>query len=151
MQNFTTRFWSKVEKTDGCWNWTGGQMNGGYGKMRFNYKDYAAHRFSFEMTGATIPEGMDIDHICHNRLCVRPEHLRVTTRKQNNENKLGAYKNSKSGIRGVTWQKGKWRVQIGHNGNVVHIGYFTDLDEAAEAARQARLELFTHNEEDRAA
>lgn len=151
MQNFTTNFWSHVEKTETCWNWTASKMKGGYGKLRFNGKDYAAHRFAYEMTGNTIPDGMDLDHTCHNPACVRLDHLRVATRKQNNENLSGAYKNSKSGVRGVTWQKGKWRVQIGHNGKVHHVGYFTDMEQAEAAAVAKRNELFTHNELDRAA
>ena len=96
---------------------------------------------------------MHIDHICHNRACVNPDHLRAVTPKQNNENRAGANPNSKSGVRGVHWRKdcGKWQVTIHAGPKMHHCGYFDDLDEAAEVARLKRLELFTHNDSDRRA
>lgn len=151
LENFTTRFWARVKKTDSCWIWTGYVRKDGYGYVGMGKKQYVAHRVAYEITGHVIPEGMDLDHICHNRACVRPDHLRPATRKQNNENMSGAYKNSKSGVRGVSWQKGKWRVQVGHNKELHHVGYFTDLEEAKAAAIAKRNELFTHNDMDRAA
>jgi hypothetical protein len=81
MTNFTTRFWSQVDKTETCWNWTGGLINGGYGKIGYGGKQILVHRASYEMSGDVIPEGMFIDHICSNRKCVRPDHLRLATRK----------------------------------------------------------------------
>jgi len=151
-RDLAERFWAKVNKTAECWEWTASTMQGGYGKMRDNDSKYVgAHRISYELEHGPIPDGMHIDHICHNRLCVRPDHLRLVTRKQNNEHMAGAYRNSKSGIRGVAWQKdkNKWRVQVGHNGKLHNVGYFADFDEAAEAARLKRNELFTHNDRDR--
>lgn len=64
MANFTTRFWAKVEKTETCWNWTSTIGRDGYGKLSFNGKYALAHRIAYEMSGAVIPAGMDIDHIC---------------------------------------------------------------------------------------
>lgn len=151
MRNFTTNFWSKVEKTDTCWNWTGSQAPGGYGKASMNSKQVVAHRISYELAGNVIPDGMMLDHICHNRLCVRPDHLRLATRKQNSENVTGAYSNSKSGVRGVIRVKDRWRVQVRHNKKLYNVGYYTDLAEAEAVAIAKRLELFTHNDADRPA
>jgi len=151
MQNFTTRFWARVEKTDNCWNWTGTKAKGGYGRIAYNGKQQMAHRVSFELSGEVIPEGMMIDHKCHNRLCVNPQHLRIASRKQNCENLVGAYSNSKSGVRGVVRDKGKWRVQVRHNKKLYNVGYFTDLDEAEAVAIAKRNELFSYNDADKAA
>ncbi|KQQ98042.1 hypothetical protein ASF74_15020 [Arthrobacter sp. Leaf145] len=151
MKDNITRFWSRVIKTEDCWNWTGKPMSGGYGRILFNGKDSPAHRVAYELECGPIPAGLEIDHVCHNRICVRPSHLRAVTRKQNNENMSGPYAKSKSGVRGVRWEKGKWRVQVGHNGKVHHVGYFHDIKEAESAAIAKRNELFTHNDLDRAA
>ena len=77
------RFWSKVEKTDNCWNWTGSKNRTGYGNIRpaMGGGSKLSHRVSYEMANGTIPDGMDIDHKCHNHACVNPAHLRATSRK----------------------------------------------------------------------
>jgi hypothetical protein len=69
------RFWSKVEKTDYCWNWLAGTVKG-YGIIATSGGKYKfAHRLSFEMVKGEIPEGMQVLHKCDNPLCVRPSHL----------------------------------------------------------------------------
>lgn len=151
MTNFTTRFWANVNKTESCWLWMGKLQKGGYGRATLNGKQMSAHRIAYEMSGAVIPDGMDIDHICRNRACVRPDHLRTATRKENNENISGAYKNSKSGVRGVNKRGERWRVQVGHNGRLISVGTYDTIEEAEAAAIAKRLELFTHNELDQKA
>jgi hypothetical protein len=151
MTNFTTRFWSQVDKTDTCWNWTGCLINGGYGKTTNGGKQSLVHRVSYEMSGELIPEGMFIDHICSNRKCVRPDHLRLATRKENSEHLTGAYKNSQSGVRGVNRRGDRWRAQVRHNGKLISCGQFATIEEAEAAVIAKRLELFTHNDSDRAA
>lgn len=43
-----------------------------------------AHRAAWvHYTGEQIPEGMTIDHLCHNRPCVRKEHLRMLSNFEN--------------------------------------------------------------------
>jgi hypothetical protein len=83
--------------------------------------------------------------------CVRPGHLRPATNKQNCENLGGPSRNNTSGVRGVHWdsKRGKWRATMKHSGKKIHVGYFTDLAEAAAAVIAKRLELFTHNDADR--
>jgi hypothetical protein len=116
------KFWSQVDKTETCWNWTGCVINNGYGKIGYAGKQILVHRYSYEMSGDIIPEGMFVDHICSNRVCVRPDHLRIVTRKENSEHLTGAYKNSVSGVRGVTRQKNRWRAQVRHNGKLISVG-----------------------------
>jgi hypothetical protein len=151
MENFTTRFWSKVDKTEACWNWTGHLIKNGYGRIVREGKQTVAHRASYEHFVSPIPAGMDIDHICHNRACVNPEHLRPVTRKQNCENLTGAYRNSKSGVRGVTQRKNRWRATVSHHGKVIYLGTYDTVEDANEVATAKRLELFTHSDMDRVA
>lgn len=79
------RFWTKVEKMaeDGCWFWLGAPDKAGYGRVGFNRKDYYAHRLSYEFAHGEIPEGLEIDHLCKNTLCVNPEHLEAVSHAEN--------------------------------------------------------------------
>jgi hypothetical protein len=144
------RFWPKVNKTAGCWEWTSTLNPTGYGTFHLK-TTRPAHRVSWEMVNGPIPPGMSLDHICHNRKCVNPVHLRLATQNQNCENLVGAYSNSATGIRGVGWHKHKaaWVASVQHDGKPVHVGYFDDIAEAERAVTARRLELFTHNDADR--
>lgn len=78
------RFWSKVEKTDTCWLWTGGTRGrGGYGCYVRDRRNWLAHRWSYTVHVGPIPEGKVIDHLCRNTSCVRPEHLEAVTLEEN--------------------------------------------------------------------
>jgi hypothetical protein len=93
---------------------------------------------------------MQIDHRCRHRECVRPEHLRVVTNKQNQEH-ISMRSTNTSGYRSVTFNKrrNKWAVLVGHNGRNYFGGNFSDVHEAGAAAKELRNELFTHNDLDR--
>lgn len=145
------RFWMKVVKTPTCWNWEGGGR-GGYGIFTSDTKTHLAHRLAYELLVGPIPDGKVLDHKCRNTLCVNPAHLRPVTRKQNREHVAGAQRNSSTGVLGVIRRKrdGRYVGQVGHNGRIHNVpGSFANLDEAAEAVRQLRLSLFTHNDLDR--
>ena len=146
------RFWSKVEKTETCWNWNGWKSADGYGRF-FPKRSgpQLAHRFSYELANGPIPERMVIDHKCHNRGCVNPRHLRTVTSKQNMENRNGAPAHNTSGVRGVTWnlKAKKWVASVGHGGKRHYAGSHDSLDEAQAAVIAKRLELHTHNDSDR--
>jgi hypothetical protein len=154
MDNSThERFWAQVDKTETCWIWSGYKSTNGYGRARHNGKQVQAHRVSWEDENGPIPAGKVLDHICHNRACVRPEHLRVTTHKQNMEHRARAQSNSKSGVLGVSWStpSKKWRVDVKHNRKTIYGGRYSDLAEAEQAAIEIRNRLFTHNNADRIA
>jgi hypothetical protein len=153
-----SRFWAKVKKTKECWEWQG-TPKFGYGRFLSSrdadgrQKAIRAHRLAYQLMVGPIPEGLILDHACRNRLCVNPEHLRPVTNKQNMENQSRISANSISGYRGVYWnaRDRRWSVAVGHHGKLHHGGYFTDLREAVQAAKDLRNELFTHNDADRAA
>lgn len=80
------RFEEKFSVTDvGCWEWTASLNSTGYGTFNpgWPHNSVMAHRWSYEHFIGPIPEGMDLDHLCRNRACVRPEHLEPVTTSEN--------------------------------------------------------------------
>jgi hypothetical protein len=70
------RFWSKVDASGVCWEWTASD-DGAKGYGRFDHQ--SAHRWAYEFLVGPIPEGMTLDHLCLNKRCVNPDHLEVVT------------------------------------------------------------------------
>ncbi len=87
--NDNARFFAHVSKTNKCWQWTGTQWGKGYGKFYLWDKStqqqvaITAHRYSYKMHTGKIPTGMQVDHLCMNKLCVNPKHLEVVTNREN--------------------------------------------------------------------
>jgi len=81
------RFWSKVQKCDGCWLWLASCDRKGYGQfmMRENGKPrlMRAHRVAWELTNGPIPDGMFLCHHCDVRRCVHPGHMFLGTNDDN--------------------------------------------------------------------
>lgn len=68
----------------GCHVWTGAiHCKTGYGRVYFGGKDRYAHQVAMEVGGVPVPAGLVIDHICRNRRCVNPAHLRAVTNREN--------------------------------------------------------------------
>lgn len=65
-------------KPDECWPWKG-TINQGYGR----FQKQQAHRIAVLRSGRTIPDGLVVDHVCRNKSCVNPSHLRVVTQRIN--------------------------------------------------------------------
>lgn len=71
-----------VNRTDGCWLWTGSKANG-YGMFRIGRVTTGSHRWAWQWANGPIPHGLEVHHKCRIRSCVNPAHLEVMTRRQN--------------------------------------------------------------------
>lgn len=43
------------------------------------------HRVAWEARHGPIPDGLTVDHLCHNRRCVNVDHLRLLTNRENGQ------------------------------------------------------------------
>ena len=80
------RFWAKVKKTRGCWNWVGGKTAHGYGMLgrgRRGEGNIYAHRLSFSIHFGRLPASKLVLHKCNNFSCVKPSHLYAGTYREN--------------------------------------------------------------------
>lgn len=147
------RFSESFVRSGECWKWAGNSWTrNGYGVFSANNRKVLAHRFAWSLRHGQIPAGMQVDHKCHNRACVNPDHLQIVTQKLNQENRSGANGNSSSGIRGVFWDsaRDRWRVAVTHKGKE-YGGRFRTRADAEARARELRSQLHTNSIADRKA
>lgn len=89
----------KIDPVSGCWICTLTKVRGGYARVSRSVdgkpRSFLAHRYAYEHLVGPIPEGLDLDHTCHDhacpspgpdcphRACCNPAHLEPTTRREN--------------------------------------------------------------------
>ena len=134
-------FAMRTKRVGDCLVWQAGK-NLGYGRIMVDGRSHLAHRYAWERANGPIPDGMFIDHICHNRACVDVRHLRVVTQAQNNRNRRGPQSLSRTGYRNVgRGRHGGYRVQVCKEGKVYGHEHRT-IEAAINEAARLRAELF---------
>lgn len=77
----------RIEKrtlfTDECHICSYSTGSHGYVQIWNGETNTLAHRIVWEFNNGPIPEGLTVDHMCHNRICVNINHLRLLS---NNDN-----------------------------------------------------------------
>jgi hypothetical protein len=113
----------------------------GYLRITIDGRPYQAHRVVWLMANGAWPDDV-IDHINGIGTDNRITNLRACTQSENRMNsKVG--RNSKSGVKGVTWRKAisAWEVNVGIGGRAVFAGFYENLSDAKKAAMDLRMRL----------
>src|SRR5262245_6177781 len=71
------------DEESGCLLYMGYLDKDGYARISCQGKNRIGSDAVYEMVYGPIPEGYEVDHICHVRHCVEPTHLRLLTHRQN--------------------------------------------------------------------
>lgn len=80
------RLWSHyAEDAGGCWIFTGSRCAKGYGLFTLNGRTVRAHRVAYDLSQPQpLAAGQIVLHTCDTRACIRPDHLKAGTVRQNN-------------------------------------------------------------------
>jgi len=107
------RFQQKIDRSGPCPVWTAAKNSpNGYGVFGYEGRQVYAHRWIYEQERGPIPEGMTIDHLCRNKLCMNPDHMEVVTRSENTRRALFA--DSEHRLRVARFQAAKTHCAKGH-------------------------------------
>lgn len=68
---------------------TGHVTNWGYGQVFTGAKTEVTHVYVYRLSGKTIPVGLELDHLCKNKLCCNPDHLEPVTHLENIRRSIG--------------------------------------------------------------
>ena len=117
----------------------------GYRRGSIHSKYYREHRLIWLWHGLELPEGMQIDHINHNRSDNRIDNLRMVTNQENARNKKHR-PNSKNrehlGVRQL--ESGRYCAEIAGSLFYDYLGSFDTLEEAIEARKTAEVKHGYH-------
>jgi len=102
------RFWTHVEKLEGCWNWKSSTSPFGHGMFKLSKDNLVfAHRYSWCLFNGEIPDGMQVLHKCDNPRCVNPDHLFLGTQATNVQDMVNKGRAKGGSFRGSNNPKAK--------------------------------------------
>ena len=82
-----------VAAADGCYVWTGHVSKYGYGQVHVgDGTRMYVHRLAYLLCYGSIPDGMEIDHLCRNASCLNTKHLEAVTHAVNKARTTGITK-----------------------------------------------------------
>lgn len=90
-RKFYDRLWSKVDTSEGlpgCWPWTSGKDQDGYGQVFRDGNNLKPHRLVCEWAHGPCPMGMECRHLCGFSGCCNPLHLAWGTKSNNARDKI---------------------------------------------------------------
>lgn len=109
------RFWSKVQKGDGCWIWTAAVNTYGYGMISIKLRPRLAHRYSYELVNGPIPPGLLACHTCDNHRCVRPDHIFLGSHADNSADMVRKGRSPKGDASGPRVHRERMRRGVDHS------------------------------------
>ena len=106
--------WTRTNKVIiegvGCSEFTGWLDKDGYGLIWIEGTKKKTHRHAYERAYGPVPEGMQVQHKCHNPPCGEPVHLKVGYAKENYADMVEAGRQKRpvgerNGMAKLTWAK----------------------------------------------
>lgn len=133
----------RTEERGECLVWTGELNRGGYPVTTYQGKKRYVYRLTWERAHGPIPEGAQVDHVCHNRACVKVDHLRLASNGENSRNRSGPHlAGTATGVRNVHVAGKKYAVRIKKRGKLHYFGVYDTIEEASRVAERERALLF---------
>ncbi len=81
------RFLSRITESGDCWLFDVNTVSA-YKTFKHQGREWRAHRWSYTRFVGPIPDGLQLDHTCENKSCVRPEHLEPVTNAENQRRRV---------------------------------------------------------------
>lgn len=104
----------------------------GYYRLKIKGKSYLTHRVIFFMSNGHLPDL--IDHIDGDTTNNQSDNLREAT-KENNRWNCSPNKSTQSGVKGVYYDRGRWKALVNFKGDRYYLGMYSSIEEAAEVVR----------------
>lgn len=85
-EKYFYKFWYYVDIKDNieeCWNWTGCYFTQGYGQFKLQIDVMKVHQVAYMFSKGPIPDELQVQHLCNNRGCCNPKHLKLGTQSEN--------------------------------------------------------------------
>jgi len=113
----------------------------GYIDVKINHEIFKAHRLAWALYYNQDPGGMQIDHIDQNKSNNKIVNLRLANHVSNGAN-AGPRKNNKLGVKGVHYERSKFKALIIKNAKKYHLGCYDTMEEASNVYCAAAEELY---------
>ena len=139
-KTFEESYAARTRREGDCIVWTGGRDSDGYGLTSLRGQDIRSHRAVWITHNGAITSGLEVHHKCYNRACVNIEHLTLVTRQEQMSDLSGAYKTSKTGLRGISKKGKRYLARVQHLTVRKYIGTFNTVEQALEAQNNYKKE-----------
>lgn len=97
---------SVFNEVTACREWKGYVRQSGYGevgvKFLSKWNHVRVHRLAWMLMRGDIPKGLQLRHLCHNKICINTEHLMPGTSQENIQDNVIAGRQAKGEKHGKT-------------------------------------------------